>query len=260
MSDKPKAERPERRRLPDGFGLIVKFLSGPEEGRMVPILYSRTTLGRKFGDLIVRDTKVSGTHASIELQRGKFRVVDLGSSNGTFVKGEQVKEGMVEPGEEIQIGLTTMTLVIDPSHAARLLSERPPTVTREAGGLKDMLEREVFQASVATQMVDGPGKKKKTICLLVIEGPQKGKQFDFMESRFVIGRVGADLNLSDHDVSRKHALVERDSSGQIILRDLASGNGTFLNTRRITNAVLSEGDRIQVGSSILQFSEVVLKG
>jgi len=70
---------------------------------------------------------------------------------------------------------------------------------------------------------------------------------------FVIGRLNADLNLQDRDVSRKHALIELLPDGKVFLRDLSSTNGTFLNGKRIVNSRIKPGDKIKVGNTVIYF-------
>ncbi len=66
-----------------------------------------------------------------------------------------------------------------------------------------------------------------------------------------IGRRNADIVLDDPDVSRQHAVVER-YDDKILLKDLESTNGTFLNGKRITVEFLKDGDVIRLGSSVLR--------
>ena len=66
-----------------------------------------------------------------------------------------------------------------------------------------------------------------------------------------IGRRNADIVLDDPDVSRQHAVVER-YDDKILLKDLESTNGTFLNGKKITVAFLKDGDVIRCGDSILR--------
>ena len=69
---------------------------------------------------------------------------------------------------------------------------------------------------------------------------------------FVIGRSGdADLVLGDAGVSRKHATLE-EHDGRISIRDLESLNGIFVNDHLTKEFVLQDGDRITIGSHVLQ--------
>ena len=61
----------------------------------------------------------------------------------------------------------------------------------------------------------------------------------------------ANLRLEDVNVSRKHAVIERRESGEWRVTDLGSTNGTTVNGRRITQAILQNGDRLLLGETTL---------
>lgn len=67
----------------------------------------------------------------------------------------------------------------------------------------------------------------------------------------VLGRSGADVNINDPDVSRRHASIEQ-TQGTLLIRDLKSMNGTFVNGTRIEKETLHDGDRIRIGTSELR--------
>src|SRR5690349_4145466 len=89
--------------------------------------------------------------------------------------------------------------------------------------------------------------------LKVTSGPYKGRIFSFTQhDTFLIGR-NPDAHLclpNDRYFSRNHCLLEMNPPHSH-LRDLGSTNGTFLNGRRVENAYLNNGDRIQCGETIL---------
>jgi len=71
--------------------------------------------------------------------------------------------------------------------------------------------------------------------------------------RIRIGRqADNDLVVTDPGVSRHHAEVTSER-GTCTLRDLGSTNGTLVNGTRVGEHVLRDGDRIQVGSSVVEF-------
>jgi len=75
-------------------------------------LEGEAILGREQGaaDLVLDDPGVSRRHAAVRSGGGRITVEDLGSSNGTFVNGEQIS-GQVElaDGDEIQVGGTVIS-------------------------------------------------------------------------------------------------------------------------------------------------------
>jgi pSer/pThr/pTyr-binding forkhead associated (FHA) protein len=245
----------KKKRLPEGLGAIVEFTDGAERGRVVPLLFERTILGRKSGEILVRDILVSAAHLGIEYLNGAFRVTDLGSSNGTFVGGKPVREMEVREGEEIRIGECAFCLRLDPARAARLIAQQPVHESEGKSGLADLLRREFFGAEGGTVLtrLDPPSATRFEIHLRVVSGADSGKRFSFSKPSIIIGRMNADLSLEDPDVSRKHAMLERGERGEVILRDLASANGTQVNRRPVANCVLAIGDRIGVGKTTLIF-------
>jgi pSer/pThr/pTyr-binding forkhead associated (FHA) protein len=84
-------------------------------------------------------------------------------------------------------------------------------------------------------------------------GGAPGREHPLVASVTVIGRgAEADLRLADTGVSRAHAEVLLDGP-EVRLTDLGSTNGTLVNGRRISAAVLVDGDRIEVGATPLVF-------
>ena len=66
-------------------------------------------LGRlDTNDIPIHDAKASREHAKIYKQGGKFAVVDLNSSNGTFVNGKQITKQILKHEDEISIGTVVM--------------------------------------------------------------------------------------------------------------------------------------------------------
>jgi two-component system cell cycle response regulator len=87
--------------------LIV--LAGMGVGEMHKLTAPETTIGRgQQVDIQVVDDGISRRHAVIE-QRGDLMLLrDLDSTNGTFCNGERIDEHILEDGDKIQIGATTI--------------------------------------------------------------------------------------------------------------------------------------------------------
>ena len=70
-----------------------------------------TVLGRdKTSDLVVDNSDVSRRHCLLDIQaRGVF-ILDLDSTNGTFVNGILVRDGYVNPGDRIELGPCIFTV------------------------------------------------------------------------------------------------------------------------------------------------------
>ncbi len=90
--------------------------------------------------------------------------------------------------------------------------------------------------------------------LYILEGEGAGTRYDLDTRReTLIGRsAGADICLADTSVSQKHCRI-KPSAGWFMVYDLGSTNGTLVNDSEIKEYVLSAGDRLQVGETVLEF-------
>ena len=89
--------------------------------------------------------------------------------------------------------------------------------------------------------------------LLVQRGPGAGARFLLDSDTVTVGRhPDSDIFLDDITVSRRHAEVRRQGA-KLVVADVGSLNGTYLNRERIEQADLSDGDTVQVGKFKLVF-------
>lgn len=92
----------------------------------------------------------------------------------------------------------------------------------------------------------------KRYSLAVLQGGATGQIFSIAKPRVLLGRAGADINLDDAEASRQHAAVEI-LGDHAILRDLGSTNGTFVDSQRIQQHVLTNQAEFRIGSHVLMF-------
>ena len=94
----PRRPRPEVP-LPIA-SLLVR--SGSMRGRRLPMRVPVVNIGRAdYNDIVIADPSVSTTHAKLQRRDGIWMLTDLGSTNGTFVDGEQVTgETALTPGSD----------------------------------------------------------------------------------------------------------------------------------------------------------------
>ena len=92
-----------------------------------------------------------------------------------------------------------------------------------------------------------------TATFVVKRGAKAGARYGVTESLTTIGRhPESDIFLDDVTVSRRHAEVHRDGDA-ILLNDVGSLNGTYLNRSRIDSGSLRSGDEVQIGKFKLVF-------
>ena len=58
--------------------------------------------------------------------------------------------------------------------------------------------------------------------------------------------------IQDPEVSRTHAYLEPLPDGRVALHDNGSSNGTWVNGQRVTSTVLSGGEEIRFGNTVLR--------
>src|SRR5581483_1485321 len=95
--------------------------------------------------------------------------------------------------------------------------------------------------------------------LVVTEGPNRGQVFALAEGQAVVIGRGRTTNtrLLDPRVSREHCRVQ--SRGEsIVITDLGSVGGTYVNGSRVDKQSLREGDVIRVGETALRLDCVDL--
>jgi signal transduction histidine kinase len=91
--------------------------------------------------------------------------------------------------------------------------------------------------------------------LFVLQGRDQGKRHDLREAVQSLGRDGTNrLQLNDSEVSRRHAEVRKDDDGYLLV-DLGSSNGCFVNGEQVTQRRLANGDRVQIGRTLLLFTD-----
>lgn len=95
--------------------------------------------------------------------------------------------------------------------------------------------------------------KSSAPVLVVISGKPLGKSFFLTHDGMVLGRdLAADIPIAETAISRKHTQFKVTDEGIVVL-DLGSTNGTYVNDAKITKKILQDGDLIRTGNTILKF-------
>lgn len=106
-SEARDAQESKRKTLPANASLEVVKSEYVNAGR-VYTLTDLTTIGRSTEtDIVLRDPLVSHEHSRVVKKRDEWFIMDLGSTNGTVVGREMIKEpALLKNGQKIKIGET----------------------------------------------------------------------------------------------------------------------------------------------------------
>jgi ABC-type multidrug transport system ATPase subunit/pSer/pThr/pTyr-binding forkhead associated (FHA) protein len=214
-----------------------------------------TRLGREPGlDVVLASTaaNVSRRHAEIRHQEGIYFLVDLGSFNGTFLNGRRIVSAEVlYEGDVIQLG--------PGGPKFRFRAPFSPDAVRtehlghsgslpQSGRLPQQKNSTIFASSEsgAIQATLRGDETKST-------EPRIFLQRDFDRPLLTIGRSDqSDIRLDGLLISNNHARISQ-SSGGVIIEDLNSTNGTYVNGQRITGRrPLPQEDVVQIGPFLLR--------
>jgi ABC transport system ATP-binding/permease protein len=216
-------------------------------------------------DIIIEaaETVVSRRHAMIKRQVEQYVLFDLGSFNGTLINGQRITQPTpLYDGDHIHLGVKGPVLsFIDPLHRAPADALPPagqraltadhgtliPAMPPVSGPLADMLElhQTLHDGSYSQQ----PQK------LLTRDAPtQLLMQLRFDGKRqLTVGRaLDNDITLDGLQISKRHARF-LEESGRIIIEDVGSTNGVYVNGTRVKGKrPLDKNDLVQIGPFLLQ--------
>src|SRR5262249_2357988 len=104
--------RPPVERAITTQSFLVTVDAGPDRGRTLRIdggMVTRALVGQSATcELRLTDRLVSRRHAAFELEGGRLRITDLGSTNGTRIGGIAVASAWLEGGEHVELGATSL--------------------------------------------------------------------------------------------------------------------------------------------------------
>lgn len=182
---------------------------------------------------VVRALDAAGVPvANLDLHAPTLDDVFLAKTGRSLEGGEDAKEAP-EPEPEVKL---------DVAVEGRSRVERLPT-----GLLKDWRAERRLQDPAA-------GGDAAAHMLVIRDGPLAGKSVR-VETSMLLGREGVDLVVPDTEVSRRHAAV-RVTEGSLVIEDLRSLNGTWVNRHRIElPTLLTAGDVIQVGTTVIEVQQ-----
>ena len=197
---------------------------------------------------------ISRRHAELQWHSGTWYAVDLNSSYGTFVDGIRLSAPMpIRVGTRIQIGESGPIIGVVRFDAPQAAPSVAPQVVTPAAAPIPVAPRpaqpaQVVPAPVAAVQTPRP-QTSETAKLEFISEPDR-KPVDISSAGVWLGRdpsCDVIFEATAVMVSRRHAQV-RFESGDVVIDDNKSFNGTLVNEQRISAVTpLYHGDEIRLG-------------
>jgi pSer/pThr/pTyr-binding forkhead associated (FHA) protein len=158
---------------------------------------------------------VSRQHARITWDGASYWIEDLKSTNGTFVNG------------------------LDLSREGRERLRHLDVITLGRGVELLFLVRDVAPAAVTREGI---------VSATLIPEDGEATPYDIGVGEITLGRTPSNNVVVDSSaVSKQHAKIQR-TMDRIVIQDLSSSNGTFVNGARVMTALLQDGDRVSLAS------------
>jgi pSer/pThr/pTyr-binding forkhead associated (FHA) protein len=234
--------------------LKIKDEHGKE--RLHELIDDITTIGRASANTIqITDEKGSRQHFRIEKQGSNFKVIDLGSTNGTKLNGVKISADIVlRAGDQLSIGKTTFTYEDEKPPAPKPSKPEDEAVVAGETVAMDAVSPAEVKVSENAESSEAP-----KFVLKMLEGKTPGKVYELGADALTIGRHNSNtIQIIDDAASNYHAEIGREPIGYV-LTDLGSTNGTRVKLKnkadfeKVVKTPLSVGMQIRVGKTLLEF-------
>jgi pSer/pThr/pTyr-binding forkhead associated (FHA) protein len=226
----------------------VVLMVGDKQLGVFSLTAGEATIGRTPGNTIVIDNAgVSRRHAVIRVKGDKVVIEDLGSANGTFVRGQRIEEYELRDGDEIAIVKHRLVYRVPKDAEAQARVEPIQDV-----GQKTMY----IDATAVAQAVGGRpgGRSDAAVSLRPRLILPDLKKFPLEEDEVRLGSgAGCQIQLSGMFVGKVHARIVRAKDGQLRIQHLSGLAGTRVNGEKIAEHQLKHGDEIEIGKQKLLF-------
>ncbi len=233
------------------MALFLEVLDGPQKGTRTKV-FEGLLIGRREGDLTIRDSKLSGKHAKIELRPdGQLWLVDLGSANGIkSLDGVRVRELRLDIGSTFTLGRTSFR-VFSPDSIEK---DDAPTSAFEVTVTRTYWDNVRELANRAKSINRGSKRELAafTPCLRlkITRGVQTGTEWVVGYGPRMVGTSSIDLHLEDPGLPPICFRLLPEDKGIRFKNE--SDKDVKLNGRWVENELLKNGDVIDIVNTRIQ--------
>ncbi|MFS4458954.1 FHA domain-containing protein [Bdellovibrio sp. HCB2-146] len=222
---------------------FIEIILGSNEGSRFKV-EAGLTLGRSKADIVIKDPKISSTHAKFGLNsKDQLVLNDLDSSNGIYISGRRVKKVALLPGVIFEVGRTQFKVVTVQEEEAvdfsRFVTWR--TIVSANLGAQEIPNKpqlgniEAFSPPVKLTFIQGIQTEEE---LVLGYGPRKA------------GADSLDIELFEEDAPQEaFELVPGLGAVQIKIKEPGR---VLLNNKRVNSEILKDGDLISLGNTLIK--------
>ena len=205
----------------------------------------RISIGRTSdNDIVLENRGVSRKHASIEINPQDAILIDNESLNGTFLNDRRVEEEVLRDEDTVTIGKYTLTFRNETPH------ETKPTDLDGTMTLQTKRQREILQADQHYREVT---QRAGGCAVLLGEGNTEPKEIRLGSAAVTFGKAPyVNVRVRGWFVPDIQARISAEN-GQHVLTNVGGRGRTRLNGAAIEEAVLKNGDLVQIGKSVYRF-------
>jgi len=227
------------------------IIKGADQGKRFELKGKSVGLGREGTNPIrLHDTEVSRRHAEVRRLEDAYRVVDLGSANGTFLNDEAIDQAVLKAGDQIRLGQTVLLFQDSDVEAGRELNARVDMLARTSPDDRSAILRSI-PVGEGSRILETPGNvgdwlKDRLLNLSVMyKATQAISHVVDLDSllpqilQLVFESIGAD----------RGAILLKDPDGELVpkavrWRGSADEDERMAISRTITDHVLGKGEGV----------------
>ena len=230
--------------------------------REIPLRKPQVSIGRAPGnDIVIDNLAVSGHHAKLLVEEGRFLVEDLSSLNGTFLNSQRIRKSPLKSGDEILIGKHSLVFE-DEGHGMPIFmgpgwekaQELPPSPEQTV--VLDTKKRREFLAKATAIATEGASAEdtEKLGCLVVLAGKTSQREYILSGKLWMIGKdPRASVQLKGWFLPKVAAIVTKRGRHYDIAPSEKAGATRINGQALAAPQELNEGDLIEIKKIKLQF-------
>ena len=238
----------------------------------IPLRKPQVSVGRApDNDIVIDNLAVSGHHAKLLVEEGRFMVEDLSSMNGTFLNNQRIRRSTLKDGDEIVIGKHSLVYqeeggimsgdIVEATQPAQQRS-MDSTMVLDTKQRREFLAKATSVSAGATGEVTGEATgvaaeapQDRLGCLLVLDGKTDQHEYILTSKLSVIGKSDmASVKLKGWFAPRVAAIINRREGGYNISPSDKAGAAKINSQVLSAPRELKEGDMIQIGRVKMQFN------